>query len=75
MLGKHLPVLRHIGEAELGTRMRRRAGDVAAGEEDAAAFAPGQYSRERLHRRALARAVAAEQRQRALFLKREIDIE
>jgi hypothetical protein len=33
------------------------------------------YSRKGLHRRALAGAVTPEQRQRALFLKGEIDIE
>jgi hypothetical protein len=74
VLGKHLPVLGHIGEAEPGTRMRRRAGDVAVGEKDATAFG-GEDSRQRLHGRALARAVTPEQRQRAFFLKREIDIE
>src|SRR5258708_14457110 len=60
MLRKHLPVLRHIGKAELGPRMRWRVGDVAACKKDAAA--PSRhYSRKPLHGRALARAVAPEQ--------------
>jgi hypothetical protein len=67
VFGKHLPVLGHIGEAEPGPRMRRRMGDVAAGEEDAAAFGRHDPSK-RLHGRALARAVAPQQRQCAFFL-------
>src|SRR4051794_15645035 len=74
MLRKHLPVLRYVSQAELGARMRRRVGDVAAGEEDTAALGR-HYSRQCFQGRALASAVTAQQCQRALFLKGEIEIE
>src|SRR4051812_16373516 len=74
MLRKHLPVLRYISQAELGARMRRRMGDVAAAEEDAAALGR-HYSRQCLQSGALASAVTPQQCQRALFLKCEIKIE
>src|SRR4029079_12355252 len=74
VLWKYLSVLGHIGKAQSSARMRRRVGNVAAGKEDAAA--PGwQDSGKSLHSRTLARAVTPEQRQRAPFLKGEINIE
>src|ERR1700742_3767145 len=74
VLREYLPILGYISEAELSAHMWRRASDIVAGKEDAAA--PNRhYSSKRLHGCALASAIAPEQCQRAFFRKDEIDIE
>ena len=61
MIWEDLPVLGHIGQALARHHIGRPAGHLVAAEADMAPFGRG-HAGDRLHRRALAGAVAAQQR-------------